>query len=198
MIAQAPWSASTATGRTPGGEERIAVTPESAQPDTAAWRRVTRDAQNRRWRRVFAALALLVPPVILGLFLRQEARLAALADHGRPADARVEHVSVSDGNRVYTNFAWVVDGEKHRGTAPQPAAPYPPGALFPITYLPEDPAVARPGAYDAAAFAAERRPPITFGVPAMLFVFFAASAAFCHRALRRSERGLAARRTIAD
>src|SRR5690348_7145946 len=46
-------------------------------------------ASNRRWRAVFAALALVVPSLLLGLFRRQELRLRALADHGRQALATV-------------------------------------------------------------------------------------------------------------
>lgn len=143
-------------------------------------------ASNARWRTRFAALAVVVPLLLGGLFHRQSARLRALADHGRRASATL--VGRRDGGAFYR---YTVAGRTYDWNVRLADAPFPVGAIFPVTYLPEDPSLSRPvWPYNAANLAAERRPGILYGFPAGFFAFFALSALLCHRALVRSRAGL--------
>lgn len=144
-------------------------------------------ASNARWRWRFAALAVVVPLLLGGLFYRQTLRLRALADHGQSTSATV--VERRGGGAYYRYF---VDGRAYDWNVRLADAPYALGEVFPITYLPEDPALNRPvWPYTAATYAAERPVAPLVAVPVGSFVFFALAALACHRALLRSRAGLA-------
>lgn len=143
-------------------------------------------ASNARWRVIFAALAVVLPLLLGGLFRRQSLRLRALADHGRRAEATV--VDRRSGGAFYR---YDVAGHTYDWNVRAGEVPFPVGAVFPVTFLPEAPSLSRPvWPYTAANYEAERHPGILYGFPTALFVLFALMALLCHRALVRSRAGL--------
>jgi hypothetical protein len=147
-------------------------------------------ASNRRWRVIFAALALVVPLALGLLFRRHELLLRALADHGRAGTAVVSSIERSQGV-LYTHYRYDVDGASYTWSVSREDAPFAVGAPVPITYLPEDASLSRPGAYTAARLEAELGSGLfRVGFPAGLFVFFALSAALCHYFVVRQEKGI--------
>lgn len=174
------------------------MTPAWIEPDDARRRAIL--GSNRRWRAIFAALALVLPTLLYGLFARQEARLSALADHGETTLATVT-AHASQGGARYVYYVYEVDGAQHEWNVSERDAPYDVGASFGITYLPEDPSLSRPLVpYSRADLTAERSPAIDLGMPLGLFVFLALSSLACHLGVRRVERGesLAPRRVSPD
>jgi hypothetical protein len=149
-------------------------------------RRQAIDDSNRRWRTIFGALAVVVPFALGALFLRQASRLAALADHGREATATM--TAKRDGGSFYT---YEVEGKTYDWNVRAADAPYPVGARFSVTYLPEDPSLSRP-VFPYAPTDVEPPRGLVFGLPAGLFIFFAGASLLCHRALLRSRAGLPA------
>jgi hypothetical protein len=146
-------------------------------------------ASNRRWRLVFAVLAVVVPAVLFALFRRQEARLWALADHGRPTTATISHITRQDA-ALYSHYTYTVDGTSHEWSVSRAQAPYEPGESFPITFLPEDPSLSRPVVpYSRERLQVELNRPVTRGFPIGAFIFFAGAALLCHRAVRHREEG---------
>jgi uncharacterized protein DUF3592 len=157
--------------------------------DEAEARRARVMASNARWRWIFAALALAVPLGLFALFGRQEGRLRALADHGRPATATLTRITSNDNGR-YAEYSYDVDGQSYTHSVGQSEAPYRPGETFPIVYLPEDPSLSSPGnEYSKAHLAADVNLPFQHRLLLGLFAFFAGSAALCERALRRQRAG---------
>jgi hypothetical protein len=104
-----------------------------------------------RSRFVFAALAFVVPAAFFALFERQARRLEALADRGREGIATVTGVK-DHGDHRSVAYAYEVDGVRYTWSVAESEAPTAaPGSSFPIVYLPEDPALNRPGSDGAAA-----------------------------------------------
>jgi hypothetical protein len=126
-------------------------------------------------------LPLLFKPV----FDRQIHRLYALADHGQEATAIVSSVEQT-GSGVYTHYAYSVGSASYTWSVSHAEAPYRPGDTFPVTYLPDDPSLSRPGPPPSSA-RAEAIGNTAFTRKAMLavFAFFLVNAALCHAKLRR-------------
>ena len=99
-------------------------------------------ASDARFRIIFAVLAVVVPLALFSLFRRHELRLRALADHGRPGTATLTYAT-RDGT---SHYRYEIDGVTHTWNVARAQAPFAPGQEFPITYLPEDPSLSRPGA----------------------------------------------------
>src|SRR6185437_8123311 len=99
---------------------------------------------HARWRFIFLGIALVAPLLLKALFDRQTHRLYALADHGREATAIVSSVERTDLG-TYTHYGYSVDGASYTWNVSNADAPYQPGESFPVTYLPEDPSLSRPG-----------------------------------------------------
>jgi hypothetical protein len=142
-------------------------------------------ASNRRWRLIFGLLAVVVPLALFAAFTRQETRLQALAANGRAATAVVTGVR---GDITY--YEYEADGTSHDWNVRRADAPYPIGARFAITYLPEDPGLSRPIAnYSMADYEREVdrgfKRAFLFG----LFTFFALASLACHVSLQRMLRG---------
>jgi len=146
-------------------------------------------ATDARGRIVFATIAFVVPLVLAILFRRQELRLRALADHGRPATAILTAVA-SQGSSAYAYYRYEVSGVVHTSNVDRKEIPVAPGQTFDVTYLPEDPSLSRPGAsYSQERLQAELNLPLRRGLPLGLFVFFAGAAGLCHRNVRRLQGG---------
>lgn len=141
-------------------------------------------ASSARFRWIFAALALAVPLTLGALFRRQELRLRALADHGRAGVA-----TLTRATREYAEYRYEVDGQAHDWSVSRREAPYAPGAIFDITYLPEHPDLSRPGAYSAERFDAEVDLRFQHRALGGIFGFFALAAVACEISLRRMRRG---------
>jgi hypothetical protein len=135
-----------------------------------------------RWRLVFLTLAIVVPAGCYGMFERQARRLDALGDHGAPAVATV--AAVDPGGTV--DYAYAVSGARYTwNVGPEEALPAV-GKAFPIVYLPEDPALSRPGIDRSRATreAASNRS-VAWKVEAGAFAFFAFNLILCDVRLRR-------------
>jgi hypothetical protein len=147
-------------------------------------------ATDARGRIVFAAIALVVPLAIGLLFRRQELRLRALADHGRAGTAILTAVA-RQGSGGYAYYRYEVGGVVYTWNVDRRELPGAPGETFAITYLPEDPALNRPGAsYSRERLEAELNLPLRRGVPLGIFAFFAGAAGLCHRNVRRLQSGV--------
>ena len=135
-----------------------------------------------RWRVVFLLLAVVVPAGCYGLFERQARRLDALGDHGEPATATVTGV----GREGTVFYAYGVGGATYTWNVAREAAPYAVGESFPVTYLPEDPTLSRPGA-DRSKMTAEAASNRSFArkLEAGALAFFAFNALLCEVRLRR-------------
>jgi len=135
-----------------------------------------------RGRLVCAALALILPLVLYGLFRRQELRLLALADHGEEAAA-----VVVDRTSEAVFYRYQVGSRTYDFNVNPKDVPHAVGARFSVTYLPEDPELSRPyWRYDRAHLEAERSRGITIGMPLGLFAFFSFFALVYHRAARKA------------
>lgn len=146
-------------------------------------------ASAARARLAFTLLALVVPLALHLLFARQEHRLRALADHGRPTTAVLTHETRGNGGHN-AHYRYEISGVAYTWNVAYPQAPYPKGASFPITYLPEDPSLSRPvPTYTQAHLDAELNMPIRRGFPLGFLVFFGGAAALCHRSVVRLRRG---------
>ncbi|WP_394846757.1 hypothetical protein LZC95_04745 [Pendulispora brunnea] len=135
-----------------------------------------------RWRLIFLALALALPAGCYGVFERQAKRLDALGDHGEPATATVTAVR----QKGTVDYSYVVGGATYTWNVSQEDAPPVVGKTFPITYLPEDPALSRPGADRVRATreaASNRR--FAWKLEAGIFGFLAFNAVLCDVRLRR-------------
>lgn len=132
-------------------------------------------ATDSKARWVFAALTLL-PVVLALLFVRQERRLRALADHGRTTTATLTQVT-RDGT---AHYRYEVEGVVHTWNLARRDLPLAPGETFSITYLPEDPSLSRPGDYTRERLEKELDNPIRIAMPVGLFVFFAGTGLLCH------------------
>ncbi|MDI1437503.1 hypothetical protein [Polyangium sorediatum] len=145
-------------------------------------------ATDARARLVFATMALVIPLVLGLLFRRQELRLRALADHGRPGTATITAVT-RQGSASNTHYRYDVDGVTHTWNVDRKKLQGEPGETFDITYLPEDPSLSRPGTYSQVELDGELNLPFRRGFPIGLFVAFGSAAAFCHRNVRRLQQG---------
>jgi hypothetical protein len=141
-----------------------------------------------RYRLAFALLAVIVPLGVFALFRRQEMRLVALVDHGRQGSAVMEEVTEQEGVS-YSHYRYVVDGTSYTWSVSREEAPFAPGESFPITYLPEDASLSRPGVYSRERLGAEVHLGFQHRLLAGLFGAFAVGALLCHRGLRRLTRG---------
>lgn len=148
---------------------------------------------HARWRLGFLGLALGVPLLLGTLFQRQIHRLEALADHGREATATVTSVA-RDGSTELTRYAYSVGGVSYTWNVSWADAPYQPGDSFPVTYLPEDPSLSRPGAPPSSHAKAEAEGNAAFVHKALIgvFAFFAFNAVLCHLKLRKLRANAAA------
>jgi hypothetical protein len=145
-------------------------------------RRETTLRQQRRWRAIFPLLALVVSAALYALFERQAKRLDRLSTQGEPTTATVTLVQ-RDGTRHY---AYDVAGSRYSWSVRKEAAPYPIGETFPITYLPEDPSLSRPGTDGTPAkmeAASNRR--FRRNVIVGVFVFFGLNLALTEVKLRK-------------
>lgn len=134
-----------------------------------------------RWRLIFLLMAVVLPAGCYGLFERQARRLDALSDHGEPAMATVTGV-----NREGTVFyAYGVGGTTYTWNVAREAAPYEAGESFDITYLPEAPALSRPGGRSRAAAEAASNRSFAWKAEAGTFAFFAFNMILCDVRLRR-------------
>lgn len=141
-------------------------------------------ATDSKARWVFALLLLL--PVVLGiLFVRQERRLRALADHGRATSATVTLVT-RDGT---AHYRYEVEGTVHTWNVARRELALPAGESFSITYLPEDPSLSRPGEYTRERLDKELGTPIRTALPIGLFAFLGGAALLCHRNVVRLRAG---------
>jgi len=139
-----------------------------------------------RWRAGFAVAAVLLPTILYAIFERQARRLDALAARGESVEAQVTAVS-RDGTTFY---AYRVAGIEHTWNVARRAAPFPVGAVFPATYLPDDPSFSRPIA-DRSLSAKEAARNRSFSSKLMLGVGLTLLmlAALVHRDLRRLRSG---------
>ncbi len=140
-----------------------------------------------RWRAALLIAAVLLPGALFLLFERQARRLDALAAHGERVDAQVTGVS---GDQGTTFYAYRVKGTEYTWNVARADAPFPVGASFPATYLPEDPSLSRPIADRsvAAAESAKNRRfswKLVLGLAVTLLLF----AGLVHRDLRRIRTG---------
>jgi hypothetical protein len=135
-----------------------------------------------RWRLIFLIVAVVIPAGCYGLFERQARRLDALGDHGEPTTATV--TAVNRGGTV--DYAYVVNGTRYTWNVAQADAPNAVGETFPITYVPEDPALSRPGA-DRSRGTREAAANRSFAwkVEAGVFAFLAFNVILCDVRLRR-------------
>jgi hypothetical protein len=155
-------------------------------------------ASARRMRLGFGVAAIVVPAVLFGLFARQEERVRALADHGVAATAVVERAFEMNGDAL-VEYSYAFGGERYTWSVGQEDAPYPPGASFAITVLPEVPSFSRPGAsFSAEALARELRPGVSRGIPAGAFALCAGVAWWSHLTLRRLGREGLSRPRVVD
>ena len=140
---------------------------------------------HARWRLAFLGLALGVPLLLGTVFERQIRRLEALADHGREATATVTSV-VREGSGDLTHYGYSVGGASYTWNVSWADAPYGVGDRFPVTYLPEDPSLSRPGQPPSSA-GAEAAGNAGFAHKALIgvFAFFAFNAALCHLKLKK-------------
>jgi hypothetical protein len=119
--------------------------------------------------------------------------LQALADHGRTTDAVVTRLLGGGGGG--TEYRYEVDGRSYYWNVARRDAPYAPGTVFPISYLPEDPSLSRPIAHYAPVdFERENNRLLTRGIVVGSGAFFAFAAIACHVQLRRARRGPPPRR----
>lgn len=128
--------------------------------------RVLRSNLRTRW--VLLALALLLPLALHLLFERQARRLRALAEDGVVGEAEIVRATSE-----YTFLAYEVGGARYDWNIGRSELPEPVGARVPIVYLPEDPALVRPGT-DRACGALEAARSRRFGrrLELGLFAFF--------------------------
>ncbi len=133
-----------------------------------------------RSRLIFGLLAIVLPSGLYALFERQARLLDALADHGRVGTATVDRVS-GQGSQAYVDYDYLVDGNRFTWDVKQEDAPYAVGQSFPIVYVPEHPALNRPGTdrSRAAAEAASNRS-FSWKAVAGLFAFLFVAAILCH------------------
>jgi hypothetical protein len=144
---------------------------------------------DTRWRLIFATLAVVIPLALFALFRRQELRLRALSDHGRPTTAVISQITQRDGV-VYAHYRYTVLDASYTWSVSRKDAPHALGQPFAITYLPEDPSLSRPGAsYPQERLDAELDLPFQRKLLVGLFAFFAGAAGLCHRQLRRLQKG---------
>jgi hypothetical protein len=136
-----------------------------------------------RWRLLFLILAIVLPAGCFGLFERQARRLDALGDHGAPTTATV--TAVKRGGTV--DYAYVVNGTTYTWNVAHEEVPSAVvDKILAITYLPEDPALSRPGA-DRSRGTREATSNRSFAwkVEAGVFCVFAINAVLCDVRLRR-------------
>ncbi|TKC98011.1 DUF3592 domain-containing protein [Polyangium fumosum] len=133
-------------------------------------------------------MALVIPLVLGLLFRRQELRLRALADHGRPGTATITAIT-RQGSASNTHYRYEVDGVTHTWNVDRKNLQGDPGETFDITYLPEDPSLSRLGVYSQVELDKELNLPFRRGFPLGLFVLFGSIAALCHRNVRRLQQG---------
>lgn len=147
-------------------------------PDAAWLERQLRSLT--RSRLVFGLLAVFVPSGFYALFERQARLLDALVDHGRVGTATVVRVS-HQGSQDYVDYSYQVDGNSYTWDVKQEDAPYAIGQSFPVVYVPEHPALNRPGT-DRSRAGAEAASNRSFSRKAVagLFVFLFAAAILCH------------------
>jgi hypothetical protein len=129
--------------------------------------RLIRSGQRSRW--ILLGLALVLPTALHLLFARQARRLEALGDHGFVGEAVL--VRATDSIAYYE---YDVDGVHYEWNVARSEAPYEVGTRFQIVFLPEDPALSRPGD-DTARGAAEAPSNRAFAWKAEggVFAFFA-------------------------
>lgn len=128
---------------------------------------------------------IVVPAGLYGIFERQARRLDALGDHGELMEATVTSMS-RQGSETYVSYEYTVGGATYTWSAAQHDAPHAVGESFSIRYLPEDPALSRPGAdrSRATAEAASNRS-FAWKAEAGVFGFFAFNLIICDVRLRR-------------
>lgn len=96
---------------------------------------------------------------------------------------------ISQGDDLL-HYAYEVGGRHYSWNVRASTLPVAEGATFPLTYVPDDPAMNRPGfPYSAERRAADDPRGIRYGVPIGFFAFFAGASALCHRALVRGRTG---------
>ena len=151
-------------------------------------RRMPDTIQSLSRMRAGFALAALVLPLAAGLlFAHQEHRLDALADHGATAVATVTAISRDRGTTFYE---YRVDGVEHAWDVRRDDAPFAPGQIFPITYLPEDPSFSRPIAdRSLAAREAAHHRSVAWKIVLGLFFALGSVAVLAHRKLARMRAG---------
>lgn len=144
----------------------------------------TRIRSLAQWRAIFALLAIVVPGLLYMVFERQARRLDALGDHGEVTTATVTRVQ-RGGRETYVVYAYTVGGAAFTWSAAHADAPYDVGQSFAITYLPEHPALSRPGP-DRARATAEAASNRSFAskVVIAVFAFFALNLALIQWRLR--------------
>jgi hypothetical protein len=93
-----------------------------------------------RWRIGLAIVAIALPLALFALFERQARRLDALGERGVVGEATVTHAT-----EQYTDYAYDVAGQHYTWNVARHVAPYAMGETFAIVYVPDDPALNRPG-----------------------------------------------------
>ena len=141
-----------------------------------------------RW--ICAALAVVLPLALFGLFRRQENRLRALVDHGRQTVA----TKTSAGGII--EYRYKVDGQSLTWSVGEGDEAYATGPTFAVTYLPEVPSFSRPGqSYPKERFELEDKPTFKRLLLGGLFCFFAVFAIWSEVTLRRLRVGVPRRTT---
>ncbi|AKV00258.1 hypothetical protein AKJ09_06921 [Labilithrix luteola] len=129
--------------------------------------RLLRANLKARW--ILLALALLLPTALHLLFARQARRLDALGDHGVVGEAVL--VRATDSTAFYE---YDVNGVHYDWSVARNDAPYAVGTRFPIVYVPDDPALSRPGSdRSRGAVEAASNRGFTWKLEAGFFAFFA-------------------------
>lgn len=95
-----------------------------------------------RWRNTAAVLAVVLPVALGALFVRQQRRLADLAENGQPVEALVTDVNRDD----IVSYTYEVAGRTYRWSARREDLLYAPGERFTALYAPSDPSMTRPSA----------------------------------------------------
>jgi hypothetical protein len=154
---------------------------------------------HKRGRFILAALAILAPVALHALFERQALRLDALGDHGRPATATIAAID-REGADGTVAYEYAVDGARYAWSVKSADAPGAPGQTFPISYLPEDPSLSRPGVDGAGAKreAASNRS-FAHKIELGVFLFFALNLGLLEwkaRKLKQKQRSLISVRTL--
>ncbi|MEZ4227082.1 MAG: hypothetical protein R3B13_39450 [Polyangiaceae bacterium] len=141
-----------------------------------------------RWRVIFGLLFVTLPLGLYGLFERQARRLDALGDHGATAMATVTKVT-RQGSATYVHYAFEVGSQQYSWSVGHEDAPFPMGATFPVTFLPEDPTLSRPGSdRSRGSREAQRNRAFSFKTVSVLALFFGMCAFACDFKLRRLRR----------